>query len=159
MSAILSAALPPVTCAVPTDEDAILSLLRMKHTEDGFGRFNEEKTRMVLRQGLERDRAIVGVVRGAKRIEGTTGLYVTSTFDSLDEFISDLWVFVHPDHRRTDNAKALLDFCKTASDLLGKPLVMARFANEATSQLVNLYSRRIGKPAGSVFRYDPAAAA
>ena len=148
-----------VTCALPPDENEIVSLLREKHSEDGIGPFSEAKTRAVVQQGLARDRAMIGVIRSTA-IEATVGLYVTGSFDSDFEFLSDLWLHVKKDRRRSDHAKELIGFCRWAADSLGRPLIMARFSVPGiTDQLVALYGRRLGKPAGSVFRYDPATAA
>lgn len=148
-----------VTCALPPDENEIVSLLREKHSEDGIGPFSEAKTRAVVQQGLARDRAMIGVIRST-HIEATVGVYVTASYDSDYEFLSDLWLHVKKDCRKSNHAKDLIDFCRWSAESLGRPLVMARFAVPGvTDQLVALYARRLGKPAGSVFRVNPASAA
>ena len=67
----------------------------------------------------------------------------------LEEFLA----FVRPEFRKSNNAKALIEFAKSSSDRLGVPLLIGIVSNEKTAQKIRLYRRRLGEPAGAYFMY------
>lgn len=147
-----------VRLAFPSDEESLVDLLRLKHVEDGVGSFDENRVRLTVHRGIARDFAMVGVIRGKERVEASIGLFVGGWWYSSDENLSDLWCFVHPEHRKSTHAKSLIEFAKWAATQLDRPLLMAALANETTARKVQLYERQFGKPAGSIFLLRPRAA-
>ncbi len=144
----------PVRLAVFDDGPAILDLLRMKHAEDGIGAFDPAKVTRSVERGVLRYRAMIGVIRGRDRLEASIGLFLGSPWDSSDEHLSDRWMFVHPEHRRSAHAKNLLIFAKWAATELDCPLVISALVNDTTEAKVKLIERQVPK-AGEVFVFRP----
>jgi hypothetical protein len=142
-----------VRCARPTDENSMMDFLRLMHEENGMFPMDNDKVRGILRRGIQRDRAIVGIIRGDKGIEASVGLYVGVFWYAPDTtpHIEDLWTFVREDCRRTSHAKDLLAFSKWASSYLGFPLLMGILSNDRTAAKVRLYERQLGRAAGALF--------
>lgn len=142
-----------VKCARSTDEEPLMSFLRLMHAENGMAPIDEPKVRGILRRGITRDQGLIGVIRGAERIEGSVGLFAGCWWYTADQnrHLEDLWCFVHPAHRRSAHAKELLAFSKWAAQELGIPLLMGVLSNERTAPKVRLYTRQLGQPTGALF--------
>jgi hypothetical protein len=145
---------PDVRLARPEDEPALMAMLEARHQEDGIGTFSIAKSRMAIKKGLMRDYGYIGVIRNAKTIEASIGLFVTTPWDSEDPILTDSWAYVRPEFRRSTNAKNLIEFAKWASTQLGVPLFMTKVKNEQTSGMTRLYARQLPE-CGSLFLYDP----
>lgn len=143
-----------VRLACPDDHDALMDLLRMKHDEDGLGRFDDRKASEAVERGVTRFRSMIGVIRGKTRVEASIGLYVETPWDSSDDHLADRWLFVHPQHRRSEHAKKMLHFAKWASEQLALPLLMTAFYNDQTAAKASLFDRSLPM-AGSVYAFVP----
>ena len=64
---------------------------------------------------------------------------------------------VHPDHRKSDKAKQLMQFSKTASEGLSLDLTISVLSTDRTAAKVRLYQRQF-ENAGAFFLYRPASA-
>lgn len=145
-----------VRLAKPDDEPALMGLLELRHKEDGLGRFDPAMAALSVRRGLMRDFGYIGVIRGARAIEASIGLFVTTPWDSSDPLLVDSWNFVDPAHRKSSHAKSLLCFGKWAAHQLGLPLLMSKLRNDQTAGMARLYARQLPE-AGALFLYDPKA--
>lgn len=144
-----------VTLALPSDEGAIMDLLRVRHQEEGVGSFDDECVLLTLRRGIYRNFAMVGVVRGkGGAVEASIGLYVDQPWYSKEGYLSDRWAVVGVGFRKSEHAKSMLQFAKWAATELGFPLVMTMIQNEATEGKTKLYERQLPK-AGSLFIFKP----
>lgn len=142
-----------VRLAIPSDEEGIVSLLRMKHEEDGLAAFDEEKVRAVVERGIVRQMAAIGVVRGKEIVEGAIGIYVGEWWYSRAQHFWNPFLYVHPDHRRTTHAKSLLQFAKGYATDLGIPLVAETITSAETAQKEKLYERELPKR-GALFIFN-----
>lgn len=152
-----------VRLALGDDFGPLLTLLKLKHEEDGQGRFDEGRVLATIVRGIARDMAVIGVIRGATGIEASIGLYPAGWWYNTDTYLTDLWNFVHPDHRRTtggrpSHAKLLIEFAKEAATFLKRPLIMSKVLNERTEAMVRLYGRQMSK-GGEFFVFSPPVAA
>ena len=130
-----------------------MTMLRLRHSEDGIGSFDEDEVRTTVRRGILRDWAYVGVIRDHGVLAASIGLFVGGFWYSKDSHLTDFWNFVMPDYRRSTHAKHLLMFAKWVSDELNKPLVMAKIDNDRTAQLIKLYERQLPR-SGGLFVYN-----
>lgn len=145
-----------VRIGVPADEEPMMVLLRQMHAENGMSPWDEAKVLDILRRGLWRNYALIGVIHGPKEIEASIGIFSGTMWYSSEQHLEDLWSFVHPDHRRTatgkdSHAKKLLDFAKVASNELNRPLLMGIINTEQTAAKIRLYRRCFGDPFGAMF--------
>jgi hypothetical protein len=148
-----------VRLAIPSDETEMMGFLRDMWTENGMARLYPDKVRNFLRRGLVRDNALIGVIRGPKEIEASVGLFIGEWWYSDEQHVEDFWNFVREPYRRSDHAKALLDFARWAGEQLQRALLMGVLSDERTAAKVRLYQRKFGQPKGAIFVIKPGAAA
>jgi GNAT superfamily N-acetyltransferase len=147
---------PDVRLAVAADLPAVIALMRTACREDAQHEMDEEKVlRMVMRH-YDKHGAMLAVI-------GEPGEPVAYCLSILDEIwyaapgtmqLLELSLFVHPDHRRTNYAKQLMNFMKQASEGLSLDLTIGVFSNERTQAKIRLYSRQF-KTVGAYFMYHP----
>lgn len=146
-----------IEVATPSDEDSILDLLRLKFEEDvGAGEFPLERARAVVRRGIKNRGGCVGVIRGRKRIEASIGLFVTDLcWLTKDDHLCDRWNFVHPQHRRSDHGKKLIDFARWAAQRCERPLLITHIVNEKTAPKCILLENNLGGAFAYLYVFDP----
>lgn len=120
-----------VRWASALDEPALVELLRIRHGEEGFGQFDPLSVTEVVRRGISRHWAGIGVIKSDHGIEGSVGLYVSRTWDSDSEYLDGMWIFVHKEFRIGTRLQALVRFAKWTSDQLGRPLMMVNATRDA----------------------------
>jgi N-acetylglutamate synthase-like GNAT family acetyltransferase len=148
------APLPKVRLAVEADIPQLMEFGRMLHSENAMMPHSEERTEAAIRRAVRQERAIMGVIGSVGHIQGaiylTTGMFWYSSQPHLEELFS----WVHPDYRKSDNAKALVEFAKTSALRLKVPLLIGIISNTRTKAKVRLYERRLGEPSGAFFLYN-----
>jgi GNAT superfamily N-acetyltransferase len=143
-----------VRLATPADEECLMKLCKMLHEENGLFSLEEDMVRETLRKGFERTSGVIGVIGSPDALEGVIYMEVGNFWYSRKPHLMELFNFVHPDHRKSDHAKALLDFAKKcATDDIR--LVIGIISNIRTAAKVKLYERKLGKPSGAFFVYPP----
>jgi hypothetical protein len=149
-----------VRFALPSDEDEIFALLAMAHAEIGIFKVNRDKVRAVVRSATARQNGIIGVIEKDSRIVGTVGLSMGDAYwYTTDQMLFEIWNFVHPEFRRSNFAKVLIDFTKKCSDWFCAhgthvPLFSGVVSNKQTEQKCILYRRRGLKPVGQFYIYN-----
>lgn len=146
----------PIPLARADDEEALVSLLRERHAEEGIGRFDEAKARAAVRRGTTREYSLIGIVRGRYAIEASVGLVVTSWWDSDSDVLSDLWCFTREPYRKSPHGRTLLAFAKWASIQLQKPLIATHILAPSTLKRTVSLSKEIGTPRAHIYYFDPA---
>jgi GNAT superfamily N-acetyltransferase len=149
--------------ATPQDEDEMMVLCRMLHTENGLFEMDEDRVRGILRRGMlhsgdkkhddENVGGIVGVIGGSGKIEAIISIIISQMWYSSAWVLEELFSYVHPDYRKTSNAKHLISFAKKCSDEIGIPLLIGVISNDRTEAKVRLYRRQLAEPAGAFFLY------
>jgi len=152
--------------AVPEDWDSIWDLFRLLHEENGVFNLSEHKINYLLDRIVRPEkipegdtgiRGFMGVIGPVGAIEGLL-IMVLGTFWYSDDIIFEEYAnFVHPDHRRSNHAKALLAYSRHMSDNVQIPLVIGIISNLRTAAKVRLYRRTL-EEAGSFFLYNSAKA-
>lgn len=108
---------PGVRLATKSDEADIFALLLMLHAENGMFSLNHDKVIAGIQWATERQGGLIFVIpAGDGRIVATMGMTVTSDWYSDDEYLLERWNYVHPEHRRSDYARKLLEQGKWASE-------------------------------------------
>ena len=141
--------------ATVDDSDQLLTLLAMRHSENGpaLGRFDEYNARAkVVEMSRPRGLGVIGVIEVGGKIVATIGLQVGRFWDTNQPHLEDVWIFVHPDHRRTNYLKRLIAYAKSASRESGLRLVMAQADSQTRiAQVLGSHFVRVG----TVFTFDP----
>lgn len=141
-----------VRMASPADAPGILSLFRMSHDEDGIFTLAEDLVMERLDAAFRKQDGIVGVIgNDHDALEGGIYLAISRPSFTKDFYLSELWNYVHPDHRRTRHAVDLIEFAKRCSADIGLPMIAGLVSNTQTEAKVRLYQRELGEPAGAFF--------
>lgn len=148
--------LVPVRLAGAGDLPRLLDLLVLLHAETPHAALSQrrlaETARRVMREG-----AVVLTLDAAGVPVGTCGLAVEQPWFSDEYWVRDTWLFVHPAHRRTPHARALLRTARRFAEGLRMPLVMEVAGGPAAGTArrvaakMRLYRRELGDPSGATW--------
>src|SRR5215510_11312402 len=105
---------PGVRLATPVDEREIYLLALMMHAEMGYFRLSPEKVLNGIREGTEHRGGLIYVIEQDHRIVAMLGLIIATDWYSDDEYLLERWNFVHPQYRKSDYARRLLEQAKWA---------------------------------------------
>ena len=150
--------------AVPEDRDSIWDLFRLLHEENGVFNLSEHKINYLLdrillpekiSEGDNGVRGFMGVIGPVGKLEGLLVMVLGSFWYSDDIIFEEYANFVHPDHRKSNHAKALLAYSRHMSDNVKIPLVIGIISNLRTAAKVRLYRRQLPE-CGSFFLYNSA---
>lgn len=141
-----------VRMAKPGDENAIFKMLCLAQKENGIFSMSERKVRDFIRQATEQRGGIIGIIEGKHYIEASIGLIVENWWYTDQWSIGERWNFVHPNHRKSDHAKKLIEFAKWCSDSMQLDLEMGVISNERTEAKIRLYRRQMPM-VGAFFMY------
>jgi len=143
----------PVRTATAADEEAIMTLCRLLHEENGAFSMSDEKVRNELRRAFDRQGGLIGVIDGPDGLEGIILLTIDQLWYSDDWMLQELFNFVHPDHRRSTHAKRLIEYAKDCATHLKIPLLIGVLSNTRTEAKVRLYERMLPK-GGAYFIFN-----
>lgn len=152
-----------VRVAGPKDFDAVWNLMLMSYEENAVFPLSENKAKWFLRRAIFPEeippqdvgvRGVVGVIGPKEGIEGLVFLTIGSFWYSDALHLEEFMVFVHPEHRKSDHAKALINWMKTQVDETGLPLMTGIFSLKRTEAKCRLYQRMLPK-LGELFYLTP----
>lgn len=146
--------LPTVRRAEPGEEDEILAMCQSLHDENGLFSFSRDKVLDCLRSCYERRGGIVGVIGESGALQASIGIQISDTYYSNDWHLAELWTYVMPQHRRSHNADALIEFGKKCAIEIGVPLITGIITNKQLAEKTRLYRRRLGTPSGVFFVFN-----
>ena len=154
--------LSAVRIAVEADRLEIWRLFLQGHQENGMFKLAPEKVDWWITRMLHPElipawdtgpRGAIGVIGQTGHLEGlvfvTFGCYWYTNDKHLEEFI----VYVDPECRKSDHARALVEWMKAQSRDTGLPLVTGIMSTHRTEAKVRLYERFLPK-VGAFFMYD-----
>lgn len=148
----------PVRKANPADEPELLEMCRALHNENGLFSMDDAKVSEMLHRAFNKQGAIIGVIGETGKIQGAIYMLISSFWYTNDWCLEELFNYVRPEHRKSTNAKDLINFGKRCSDDLGIPLVIGVVSNERTRAKLGLYQRQLADPVGAYFLHRPASA-
>jgi hypothetical protein len=143
-----------VRIATAEDEEEIMELCRELHEENGLFSLNEEKVRETLRKAFNRQGNLIGVIGEKGSIQAVVCMILSSFWYSDDPHWEELWAYVVPEYRKSNNAKDLIAFAKWTSENSNMPLLMGIMSDHRTEGKVKLYERQFSKPFGAFFLYN-----
>lgn len=149
-----------VRLAQPTDEPELLHLLRLMHAEGGMRRLDVDQARGMFARAFDRKGGVFAVIGAPGHIRAMMFLLITNYWYTHDLHLEEMFNWVHPEHRRSDYSRLMIDYAKKWSDDLSKqygekiPLVMGVLTNRRMSAKVRLYRRFFGMPYGAFFVHN-----
>jgi hypothetical protein len=141
--------------ARPEDEDELMEMCRSLHKENGLFPMDEGRVRAALRKAFNEEGAVIGVVGDRGKIEGSIYLMISNFWYSTEFHLEELWNYVLPEYRRSQNAKNLIEFAKRCSDEADLTLVIGVVSNEDTARKIAMYRRRLKEPTGAFWVHHP----
>jgi GNAT superfamily N-acetyltransferase len=112
----LESGVPGVRLATKRDESEIFALLCLLHAENAPFSIPRDKVMDGIRYATERKGGIIFVIDDGPRVVATMGMCVAQDWYTDDEYLLERWNFVHPDYRRSDYARKLLEQGKWAHE-------------------------------------------
>jgi hypothetical protein len=136
------------------DEDEIYSHLLELHSENGMFVVSERKVRSLIRQAINKEGGtMIGVIRGKIQIEASIGMVIDQWWYTEDWCLSERWNFVHPNYRKKNHARHLIDFAKWCDTQLRLPLAMGIISTSRTEAKERLYRRQLTHVGGIFMDY------
>ena len=145
--------LPKLRLALPEDLEEVLEMGRLLHAENGLMSLDEAMMRQAAEAAILHKQGIIAVI-GKNPIEAMIFLGLRQYWYSRDVHLEELLAYVLPQFRKSDNAKALIEFAKSAAAKLKLPLLIGILSNSRTAQKIRLYQRRLGEPSGAYFIFN-----
>ncbi len=151
-----------VRLAKPEDKPELVRLFLMAHNENGMFQPAPEKASWYMDRALCPEmihfldtgpRGAIGVIGPVGKLEAFAFVIIGEYWYTTQKHLEELIVYVDPQCRRSDHAKALVQWMKDQSDLTGIPLLTGVISNDRTEAKVRLYSRWL-PPIGAFFMYN-----
>lgn len=137
------------------DAPEVLAMCYELHRENGMFRMSERKVREYIEVALNRKGAVIGVIgEPGKRLQGSIYLLVSDHWYTDEWHLQELWSYVRPEFRKSNNAKELVNFSKRCSDEFHIPTVISIVSNDRTRAKIGLFQRMLGTAIGAVFVYN-----
>lgn len=115
---------------------------------------DDDRVRSVLALAFQRKGGILGVIGSPGKIEGMIYLLLAQIWYSSEWHLEELYSYVHPDHRKSSNAKYLIAFAKRCAEEMNIPLIIGIISNTRTKAKVELYTRQLKEPSGAFFIHN-----
>lgn len=143
---------PRVRSAKPEDFQRIMVLCRQLYQENGATLVDWPAVEAMVMDGINGFGACLGVI--GDPVQGMIFLRISKMWYSSEMILEELFVYVDPEYRQSNNASALVEFAKSCSHEFDIPLLIGIISNKQTKEKVRLYQRRLGAPAGAFFLYN-----
>ncbi len=146
-----------VRFAVPEDTDALWELIHVLWRDEHKDHhpINEAAVRQRLAYATNRTGSFIGVIGPVGGpLRAMIYLILETIWFSTEPQITCVTAFVHPQWRKSDYARQLLNFAKSASDELQARLLTGVVSTERTKMKCALWARHFPK-AGEFYLYDP----
>lgn len=147
--------------ATVADYGEIWRLFLQGHRENGLFPLAPHKIEWLLTRILRPDlihpadtglRGVIGVIGPEMALEGLCVLTIGEYWYTTDKHLEEFLVYVDPEYRQSDHAKALVAWMKHMTDITGIPLLTGIISKERTQAKCRLYGRLLPK-VGEFFLY------
>lgn len=154
---------------VPDDEPEIWRLFRMHHAENALYPISERKVGFYLDRVLHPERispeddgprGVIGVIGNVGTLEAAIMLVLGSAWYTDEIGLDDCMSYVDPEHRKSDHAKALMDYSKNIVDQVRAQghasfrMILGIVSTKRTAAKIRLYERKF-PVLGAYFVYPP----
>lgn len=152
-----------VRTAKPEDHLEVWRLLLQGHSENGIFPLAPQKVDWLVSRFLYPDtiqpedtgpRGVIGVIGPVGALEAIAVLVLGEFWYTQQRHIEELLVFVDPERRKSNHAKALIHWMEHQSQEVGLPLLSGVMSNHRTEAKCRLYQRMLPK-IGELFLVTP----
>jgi len=143
-----------VRIATGDEEEDIVRICKELHAENGqYFKLSEAKVRANLARAFNKKGAMLPAIGPPGRIEALGYVSIEQFAWSDDWHLSEWFNYVLPDYRRSQHAKALLQWEKDAADMMGVVLWIGVVSDIRLAAKLRLYRRIFGT--GPVHKMPP----
>lgn len=142
------------------DEPAIFDFFVLAWNDNGFFPISSKKTINAIMKACRHEGVSIGLICDEKgKIEAATGISLDTYWYTDFYFLSELLNFVHPDHRRSRHAQALLKFQKDTSDIISTkfgykvPIFPGILTRTRLEPKMRLFAREF-RQVGAIYAYN-----
>ncbi len=146
--------LPQVRSAVPEDFPQLMALCGQLYQENGAVNVDWGRVEAKIAQGVNGMQSVIGLIGDVHAVQAMIYLQISDLWYSGEIVLEELFSYVSPEYRRTRNARALLEFAKTAATNFNVPLLIGVISNTRTQAKVDMYERVLGSMKGAFFFYN-----
>lgn len=140
-----------IRLAEKRDEQEIFDLLKLLALENALFNVNDDKVRETIQIATDQKNGMIGIIEQDGHVVGSVGLFIHGYWYTDDWHLQEYWNFVHPEYRRSNYAKNLIDFAKWVNENMGLILNMGIISTERTEAKVRLYGRSGLTSVGATF--------
>lgn len=145
-----------VRIATRADEQEIMQLLHIMHSENGMMPLDETCASEFFSRAFDKKGGIIGVIGQPGNIKAQIYLLITRFWYTSENHLEECFNYVRYDCRipnKYNYARTLIRFAQRCSDEIHIPLVIGVLTNNRMEGKVRLYRRSLGIPAGAFFVY------
>lgn len=144
-----------VRTAVPEDAEHFANIFAMLHSEVGRDTLDISYVNDLFNSAMNTRDVVIGVIGDVgEPLKAFIVLGVGRPWYSTTFTLSEYGTFVHPEFRKTDYFKQLVDFAKNMSDALGLDLFVGIQHSGRSDAKVRLY-KKFFEECATQFRYQP----
>jgi hypothetical protein len=145
--------LPAVRLATVADLPQCIELGVALHAENGLMPLDLDRITEAAYRAVRGEHAVCGVVGPVGAVEAMICLTIGQFWYTDKPHLEELFSYCRPEYRKSKNAQALIEFAKGIAARFQVPLLIGIVSNTRTETKVELYARRLGKPAGAYFLF------
>lgn len=143
-----------VRIAGPADHQDLWRLMLMAHNENGLFPLAPAKVDWWLNRMLYPDaipqwdtgaRGVIGVIGEVGKLEGLAFVIIGEWWYSTDKHLEELLVYIDPECRASQHARALVGWMKAQSEQAHMPLISGIISNYRTESKCRFYSGMLNK--------------
>ena len=156
--------IPPVRLADRRDENDLVDMVRRLHEESALimpngkrmpldiERVRQTVQRAVIpRRNSDEMPAWVGVIGNYGELQGSVYLSCEMFWYSSMPIVAEVWNYCLPEYRKSNNARALIEFAKASADAIDAMLTMGVSTAGREEAKARFYRRHLGNPVGQFF--------
>jgi len=145
-----------VRIATYADEDEVIKLTHLMHSEGGILPYDEMEVRAMIHRAFNRQGGILGVIGEPGDIKAMIYILISKFWYTKANHLEELFNFVRPDVRKAPQnyARQTIAFAKKCATEIGLPLTIGVLTNYRMEGKVRLYRRELDIPAGAWFVYN-----
>lgn len=120
---------------------------------------DEELARSMLHRAIVPNRnseglpAWIGLAVGPEQVLGSVYLSLETTWYSPQPILVERWLFVRPQHRRSNIAATLIEFAKKSADAAKVTLIFGHMSSGREAVKQRFYRRHVGPQIGGYYAH------
>lgn len=134
---------PIVEIATPKDQQEVFDLLCELHQENAMFEMDPEMVMSYIVRATNQDGGLIGVIKEKGKIVGCILLFSEKFWYAKSSYLAEYLNYIHPQYRKSNYAKDLIDFAKWSSEQMELPLIMGIMSTIRTRAKLHLLNKKM----------------